>query len=511
MKTGLKPISLMQNFMQKGSFFKRLFFVLAFVILSSLVFLGLLMMIFVSGFWSRECIESLQSDAISMASFVGSFYESGKLDDLNSPEGENSAILICSALSRLSESSNSTIFICDLEGKPILSKEMLSDDMTEIVSEPSTNGIIVTRELIESIGPEGFGGAGRYSSSIEKYFVGAMPVYSGNSLKAIVIAAQPVGIAFRPYFLSVLYIFLIAAFCALIVGLVSVYIISDSVTKPLNLMSQAIKQYAEGNFAYRLPVRGDDEISTLCASINYMAGALAALEESRRSFVANVSHELKTPMTSIAGFIDGILDGTIDEKNQKHYLRIVSAEVNRLSRLVTSMLNLSKIETGEVQLKPKTFNIGEQVLKAMLTFEKPISDKRINVTGLDKIGSVYVNADEDMIYQVIFNLIDNAVKFTNEGGTISVSIFERNDGIELSVRNTGSYIPKEEIGNIFDRFYKVDKSRSLDAKSAGLGLYIVKSIVEMHGGNIKVTSIKDQYTEFLVFIPSNNTEPLGYN
>ena len=175
------------------------------------------------------------------------------------------------------------------------------------------------------------------------------------------------------------------------------------------------------------------------------------------------------------------------------------------------MLNLSKIETGEVQLKPKTFNIGEQVLKAMLTFEKPISDKRINVTGLDKIGSVYVNADEDMIYQVIFNLIDNAVKFTNEGGTISVSIFERNDGIELSVRNTGSYIPKEEIGNIFDRFYKVDKSRSLDAKSAGLGLYIVKSIVEMHGGNIKVTSIKDQYTEFLVFIPSNNTEPLGYN
>ena len=211
-----------------------------------------------------------------------------------------------------------------------------------------------------------------------------MPVYSGNSLKAIVIAAQPVGIAFRPYFLSVLYIFLIAAFCALIVGLVSVYIISDSVTKPLNLMSQAIKQYAEGNFAYRLPVRGDDEISTLCASINYMAGALAALEESRRSFVANVSHELKTPMTSIAGFIDGILDGTIDEKNQKHYLRIVSAEVNRLSRLVTSMLNLSKIETGEVQLKPKTFNIGEQVLKAMLTFEKPISDKRINVTGLTK-------------------------------------------------------------------------------------------------------------------------------
>ncbi|MGI6773379.1 MAG: HAMP domain-containing histidine kinase [Clostridiales bacterium] len=504
----LKPFKI---FMQKGSFFKRLFLVLAFIILSSLVFLGLLMMVFVSGFWSKECIESLQNDAFSMASFVGGFYESGKLDDLSSIEGQNSAILICTALSRLAESSNSTIFVCDSSGKVIFSKEMLSEDMTAIVAQPSTNGILVTDELILNIGPEGYGAAGRFSSSVEKYFLGAMPIKTDDTTRAYVISAQQVSVAFKPYFLSVLYMFLIAAFFAMIVGLTSVYIISDSVTKPLNLMSKAIKQYAEGNFAYRLPVRGNDEIATLSASINYMAGALSALEESRRSFVANVSHELKTPMTSIAGFIDGILDGTIDESKQKHYLQIVSAEVSRLSRLVTSMLNLSKIETGEVQIRPKDFNISEQIFKAMVTFERPISEKHISVYGLDKIKSTIVSADEDMIYQVVYNLIDNAVKFTNEGGTISVSLTEEPNGVEFAIRNTGSYIPKDEISNIFDRFYKVDKSRSLDAKSAGLGLYIVKSIVEMHGGTIRANSTKDQYTEFAVFIPGINTEPLAYN
>ena len=175
------------------------------------------------------------------------------------------------------------------------------------------------------------------------------------------------------------------------------------------------------------------------------------------------------------------------------------------------MLSLSKIETGEVQIRPKDFNISEQIFKAMVTFERPISEKHISVYGLDKIKSTIVSADEDMIYQVVYNLIDNAVKFTNEGGTISVSLTEEPNGVEFAIRNTGSYIPKDEISNIFDRFYKVDKSRSLDAKSAGLGLYIVKSIVEMHGGTIRANSTKDQYTEFAVFIPGINTEPLAYN
>jgi signal transduction histidine kinase len=228
-----------------------------------------------------------------------------------------------------------------------------------------------------------------------------------------------------------------------------------------------------------------------------MASALSVLESSRRSFVANVSHELKTPMTTISGFIDGILDGTIPKEQHGEYLTIVSNEVKRLSRLVVSMLNLSKIEAGELKLKESEFDITQLLLSCMLTFEQEIEKKKIDIVGFENMKTAVVCADRDMIYQVVYNLIDNAVKFTQQGGEIEVSAERKIGGsVIVSIKNSGEGIDSEEISRIFERFYKVDKSRSYDNKSAGLGLYLCKTIIDMHNGKIYAESEKDSFAKF---------------
>lgn len=230
-----------------------------------------------------------------------------------------------------------------------------------------------------------------------------------------------------------------------------------------------------------------------------MASALSVLESSRRSFVANVSHELKTPMTTIGGFIDGMLDGTIPPEKHGEYLQIVSNETKRLSRLVTSMLNLSKIEAGELEPKRTEFDISSLIIDCLLSFEQEIEKKNIGIAGLDTIGQVKILADRDMLYQVVYNLVDNAVKFTNENGKITVSAGEKErNQLFVSIENTGEGVSSEEIGKIFERFYKVDKSRSYDVKSAGLGLYLCKTIVELHGGQIYAESVEGQFTRFTI-------------
>jgi signal transduction histidine kinase len=230
-----------------------------------------------------------------------------------------------------------------------------------------------------------------------------------------------------------------------------------------------------------------------------MATALSVLESSRRSFVANVSHELKTPMTTIGGFIDGMLDGTIPKEQHEEYLHIVSNEVKRLSRLVISMLNLSKIEAGELDLKYSEFDVTQLLLNCMLTFEQEIEKKEIDILGFDSVKPTIVYADKDMIYQVMYNLIDNAVKFTEQNGEITVSVERKLGGnVIISIKNTGEGIDSEEITRIFERFYKVDKSRSYDVKSAGLGLYLCKTIMDMHNGKIYAESEKNSYARFVV-------------
>jgi len=270
-------------------------------------------------------------------------------------------------------------------------------------------------------------------------------------------------------------------------------------------MADATRAFANGDFSVRVPVEGVDEIGVLAASINEMATSLAELEMSSRSFTANVSHELKTPMTTIGGFVDGILDGTIPEEKHRHYLTIVSEEIKRLSRLVKAMLQLAKIEAGERQIIANQFDIHDTVIQTVFAFEQVIESKDLEIRGLD-VDKIMVEADEDLIHQVVYNLVDNAVKFTNQGGYIEFEFNGDDKMIYVAVRNSGDGIPEDELNKLFDRFYKTDRSRSLDKNGVGLGLYIVRTVIGLHGGEIRARSKQGEFTEFEFSIPLSRNQ-----
>lgn len=299
-------------------------------------------------------------------------------------------------------------------------------------------------------------------------------------------------------------IYYLWAIIPLLFMFVAIYIMTYRLTKPLKSMSEAAKAMAKGDFSRRVPVTSDDEIGELAVSFNMMTNSLSRLENMRRSFVGNVSHELKTPMTTIAGFIDGILDGTIKEQDREYYLGIVSDEVKRLSRLVNGMLSVTRLESGEEVLKKQEFDIYELLCTIMISQEQRIEKRKIEIIGLDSITGTKVYADKDMLYQVIYNLVDNAIKFVNENGKISFSLKQNEKEIQFTISNSGKGIPQSELPFVFERFYKVDKSRSDVKNSTGLGLYIVKTIVTAHGGKILVSSKENEFTTFNVTIPKEN-------
>lgn len=296
-------------------------------------------------------------------------------------------------------------------------------------------------------------------------------------------------------------IYLFAAIVPILIMLAVIYIITYRLTKPLKMMSQAAHAMARGDFSKRIPVTSDDEIGELSVAFNQMTNSLSRLEGMRKSFIADVSHELKTPMTTIGGFIDGILDGTIDEQKQKYYLEIASDEVKRLSRIVESMLSISRLESEEFVLKPEKFDFKDLLISVVISQEQQIDKKNLEIEGLDGIQNITINADKDLIHRVVYNLVDNAIKFCDEKGTISFELLNDSKNMSFSIKNTGSGIPKSELPNIFERFYKIDKSRSANKKSTGLGLYIVKTIVKKHGGTITVHSKEKEYTAFTVTLP----------
>lgn len=301
--------------------------------------------------------------------------------------------------------------------------------------------------------------------------------------------------------LQVAKILLYAVVASLIVSVVLAGLFSYSQTYPLKQMSLQARKFAKGDFTGRLPVAGHDEIAQLTKSFNDMADALEKEESVRRDFIANISHELKTPMTTISGFIDGILDGTIPPVKQNHYLEIVSEEIGRLSRLVASMLSLARIDSGKTQLYKTDFMLAETMVNILTTFEDRLIEKDIKIKGLETADGIQVHGDQTLMHQVLYNLFENATKFTPQEGIITFNFEVRDDRLYFSIKNTGKGIAKEDLPFIFDKFYKTDKSRSEDKKSMGLGLYIVKTIITLHGGEIVVTSDVDRETCFSAWIP----------
>lgn len=284
--------------------------------------------------------------------------------------------------------------------------------------------------------------------------------------------------------------------------LIAVYFISDKIITPVREMSEVAGDFAAGKFEARIPVRGNDEISELAVAFNNMAVSLDNMEKTRSAFIGNISHELRTPMTSISGFIDAMLDGAIPEDKKEHYLRVISDEVKRLSRLVSSLLDITKIQAGERKFVKSDFDICESARQIIISCEQRLVEKKLDVEFVCDEDNMLAYADADAIYQILYNLCDNAIKFSCEGGKYRVSIIRNDKKIFVSVYNEGDGIPEEDLPFVFERFYKADKSRGLDASGLGLGLYICKAIIDAHGEEIWVKSEHGKNCEFVFTLQS---------
>lgn len=298
----------------------------------------------------------------------------------------------------------------------------------------------------------------------------------------------------------------IVGFLIMAAGVIIIIFLSEQIRSPIRSMEKAARSFAKGDFTVRVPETGGGEIAELAVVFNNMAASLAELEEQRSSFLANVSHDLRTPMTTISGFIDGILDGVIPEEKHEYYLTIVREEVGRLSRLVRTLLELSRIQAGDRKFTMSTVDIHRMAFQILVSNEKRINDKKLNVDFDADDDAMYVMADSDAMHQVFYNLVDNAIKFAHEGGVLRIGLKSEGNLVRVTIYNEGQGVSAQDLPHLFDRFYKADKSRGLDKTGTGLGLNIARVIVVAHGDDIKAESEEGKYCSFTFCLKRSSKE-----
>ena len=273
------------------------------------------------------------------------------------------------------------------------------------------------------------------------------------------------------------------------------------VYRPLRKVTEAAKQYASGNLEYEIPVNTEDEMGYLSASLNYMSSQLKDMEDYQKKFVANVSHDFRSPLTSIKGYVEAMVDGTIPSELHEKYLKIILFETERLTDLTQDLLTLNEFDTKNLLLNKEIFDIHEMIKNVAASFEGTCTQKKISIELLFATKHLNAYADKRKIQQVLYNLIDNAIKFSDQDSSITIETTRRGDKIYTSVKDDGIGIPRNSLNKIWERFYKSDLSRGKDKKGTGLGLAIVKEAIQAHGENINVISTEGVGTEFIFSLP----------
>lgn len=276
------------------------------------------------------------------------------------------------------------------------------------------------------------------------------------------------------------------------------------VDRPLRAIAKGAEEFAHGNFSHRIPVGSQDELGYLANTLNFMAERINTNGEYQRNFISNVSHDFRSPLTSIKGYVEAMLDGTIPSQMQERYLKIIAYEAERLEKLTRSLLMLNELDIKKRALQMQRFDINNTIKTTAISFEGICTGRKIRMELLLSGKELFAKADVEQIEQVLHNLLDNAVKFSPDDSTITVETTEKNDKIFVSVKDRGTGIPKESLHKIWNRFYKTDVSRGRDQKGTGLGLSIVKEIIHAHGQNIDVISTEGVGTEFIFTLERAN-------
>ena len=427
--------------------------------------------------------ESMESNANYIASFTGAY-----LSNLGASIQDPVYQLYISSVANIS---GATVILSENDGQVVFAASAREEDLGALLrgSIPSDVVSAVTEQGIYAK-PGNLGGL----ISGKCYVVG-VPILQHSAItgqtyrRGMVFAVSQVSLLTQLWHDFTL-IFLLAAGVVFLLAAAASSFTSLHLTQPLKEMAQAAQKFGQGEFDTRVTGYADrrDEVGELAEAFNTMADSLAKSEAQRSEFIANVSHELKTPMTTIAGFADGILDGTIPREKEAEALRTISSETRRLSRLVRRMLDLSRLQSSENVTAQERFDVSEVLIRVLVSLEGKINGRGLDVETDLPDGPVMVWGDPDAITQVCYNLLDNAIKFATAGTALRLSIQVKGEKAHVSVANLGETIPPQELSQIFDRFHKTDRSRSEDRDGVGLGLYIVKTILNNHKETITATS-----------------------
>ncbi len=472
----------------KSKLLYKYFGAVASIITVATVLLIVLSSYFVGKYWASEKFKMLGSNAKALVAVANEIIGSTDFTAEISRTG-----------AAVAETSDTTVFFVDTNGNTFTCSDSRKREDC-IHWQKTIDESILYKVLNDGNYSETGTLGGIYS---EAYYTVAMPIsgWYKDLYGAVFISCK--ADAQHRYTMDIAKIFAFCGCAILVLAFIIVYIITNRLVRPVVEISAAAKAMSQGDYTRRVTVDRDDELGTLERSFNEMSAAVQSLEIMRSSFIANVSHELKTPMTTIGGFIDGILDGTIPPERTKKYLSIVSDEVKRLSLMVNAMLSLSKLESGQTEMIYSKVDITEIVCRIIISFSLQIENKGISITGMEDTPDIDVCGDHDLLYQAIYNLFDNAMKFTPDNGIININVKQDGSNAIICIENSGEGIRPEDIPLVFDRFYKADKSRSKDKTGFGLGLYIVKSIVEIHNGSVNVESEYGKSTTFSITLPNN--------
>lgn len=374
---------------------------------------------------------------------------------------------------------NATIWIVDREGLIYSQSRHSEQKWTGItLSKDEINSILNGQNIIR----KGYFG-GRFNQPV---LTVGMPMKINGHIEGAIFMHAPITEMNRTL-MNIFFMMLLSIGAAVIIGSILISYTSGRISRPLKEMSLAAQKIAKGDFKAHVNDGEEDEIGDLAKSFNTMAKELGQLEDMRKEFVANVSHELRSPLTSIQGYIDGILDGTVSRDKIYDYLLIVQKETRRMSRLISELLDMTKMESGQFPLNKSEFDINELIRLTVIKMERRINEKELSVkVDFNRERNIVV-ADRDKIEQVLTNIIDNAIKFSEKGGLINITTEKYDGKVQIMIKDNGIGISKEDQEHIWDRFYKADKSRSGDS-GAGLGLYIVKSIINAHDEEIWLES-----------------------
>ena len=471
----------------QGLYWRQLF-VTAGMVMLTLFLLGASFFSLSYNYARSQKSEELVSKAQIMAQLSVSYLETGRNLSMEELRNDRDFQRLATFAATVSDVH---FMICDTQGRVLLTTDSSLDGMVVTMPEKMTEeirekGAASTRGDLGGLYPQ------------KRLVVGVQAVNPESREAVGEVFAISTTLSLDAMWKGFIGLFFMTAFVVLMIAFAVCSVTTMRQIKPIREMAQATRLYAEGDFDIRMKDYGrSDEIGELAASFNRMAETLQQTERKRRDFIANISHELKTPMTTIAGFAEGILDGTIPPEREKESLQIIVSETRRLSRLVRRMLDLSRLNalSENTLTAQEQFDLTEVVSQVLISLEGKITGRNLDVDVQMPEDKLMVWGDTDSITQVCYNLVDNAAKFAAPGTTITVQITKKDGKAYTTIRNLGATVPPEELPLLFDRFHKADYSRSMDREGVGLGLYIVKTILNNLKEDITVTS-EDGVTQF---------------